>query len=345
MIQSHDVRFPFSLGSDNHTAVHPRILSAIADVNSGCAPSYGTDSVTTAAVQIFKRHFGEHIDVHFCFNGTAANVLALAPLFKPHHSILASEHAHINVDECSAPERHLGLKIISIRNTNGKLTPELLEPHLVHRGDQHFAQVRGVSITQPTELGTLYSLDEMAAISSFCKKHGLWLHVDGARLANAAERLGVSFDKLTQGIDALSFGGTKNGLLFGEAVLFLSDSARRAAIDFPFIRKQLMQLPSKTRFVAAQFAEYLGTDLWLEIAKNACDRANELSLGLSRDPRIKITQVVQSNAVFAIIDRPLMKRLRDAAFFYVWDERTNECRLMTSWSTDTQQIEEFLRSL
>lgn len=345
MIQNNDIRFPLSLGSDNHTAVHPRIMSAIAAVNIGCAPSYGTDSVTANAVQVFKRHFGDHIDVHFCFNGTAANVLALAPLFKPHHSILASEHAHINVDECSAPERHLGLKIIPIRNTNGKLTPEQLEPYIVRRGDQHFSQVRGVSITQPTELGTLYSLDEMAAISSFCKKHGLWFHVDGARFANAAERLCVSFETLTKGVDVLSFGGTKNGLLFGEAVLFLSDAARRAAIDFPYIRKQLMQLPSKTRFIAAQFAEYLGTDLWLEIAKNACDRAGELSLGLSRDPRIQITQTVQSNAVFAIIDRPLMKLLRDAAFFYVWNEKTNECRLMTSWSTDTQQIEGFLRLL
>lgn len=345
MTQNNDIRFPFSLGSDNHSAVHPRILNAIAAVNIGCAPSYGTDPVTSEAVQVFKRHFGDHVDVHFCFNGTAANILALAPLFKPFHSLLASEHAHLNVDECAAPERQLGLKIIPIRNTNGKLTPDQLESHLVRRGDQHFAQVRGISITQPTELGTLYSLDEMAAISSFCKKHGLWLHVDGARFANAAERLGVSFKQLAEGIDVLSFGGTKNGLLFGEAVIFMSAAARQAATEFPYLRKQLMQLPSKTRFVAAQFVEYLGTDLWREIAKNACDRATELSLGLGRDPRIQITQNVQSNAVFATIDRPLMKLLRDAAFFYVWNEKTNECRLMTSWSTDRQQIEEFLRSL
>lgn len=345
MIQNNDTRFAFSLGSDNHSGVHPRILNAIAAINTGCAPSYGTDPVTTEAIQVFKRHFGSHIDVHFCFNGTAANVLALAPLLKPHHSLLASEHAHVNVDECSAPERHLGLKIIPIPNRDGKLTPNQLEPYLIRRGDQHFSQVRGVSITQPTELGTLYSLAEIAAISMFCKKHDLWLHIDGARFANAAERLGVSFSDLTEGADVLSFGGTKNGLLFGEAVLFISDAARRAAVDFPYIRKQLMQLPSKTRFIAAQFIEYLGTDLWLEIAKNACERAYELSLGLAHDSRIRVTQDVQSNAVFAVIDRPLMKRLRDAAFFYVWNEKTNECRLMTSWSTDKQQIEEFLRSL
>lgn len=345
MNQSADIRFPFGLGSDNHAAVHPQILQAITSINSGCAPSYGTDPITAEAVQVFKRHFGDHVDVHFCFNGTAANILALAPLFRPYHSVLASEHAHLNVDECSAPERQLGLKIIPIRCLDGKLTPALLEPYLIRRGDQHFTQIKGVSITQPTELGTLYSLEEMAAISSFCKKHNLWLHVDGARFANAAERLGVSFRELSHGVDALSFGGTKNGFLFGEAVLFLSESARRAAIDFPYLRKQLMQLPSKTRFMSAQFIAYLGTELWREIARNSCDRALQLSIGIAQDPRFKLTQKVQSNAVFTIIERPLLKQLRDAAFFYVWNEKTNECRLMTSWSTSERQIEGFLRLL
>lgn len=339
--------FPFGLGSDNHTAVHPQILDAIVKVNLGWTPSYGTDPVSNEAIATFRDHFGSKTQVLFCFNGTAANVLSLAPLLRPYHSVLVSDSSHLHVDECGAPERHLGSKLIAIQTADGKLSPELMAPFLIRRGDQHFSQVRAVSITQPTELGTLYTRRELDQIVDFCHTENLLLHIDGARFANAAERLELSFADLSRGADVLSFGGTKNGLLGGEAVLFLSDSARELAKDAGYIRKQLMQLPSKTRFISAQFCEYLGTSLWKEIASNSCERALQLERGLRessayQEGRISITQKVESNAVFARIEREAFKALRDAAFFYVWNESTNECRLMTSWSTEEHHIESFL---
>lgn len=336
--------FPFGLGSDNHSGVHPRILAALTKVNAGFAPSYGTDAVTSEAVRIFRSHFGENTDVYFCFNGTAANVLALAPLVSSTNSIVCTDVAHINVDECGAPEKLLGAKLLPLKSVHGKLTPELITPLLVRRGDQHFSQVKVVSVTQPTELGTVYSSDEFQAIVSFCKKNDLWLHVDGARFVNAAPSTTTSLRDLSLGADSLSFGGTKNGLLFGEAVLFLSERARTEGRSFPFVRKQLMQLPSKTRFIAAQFIEYLGSNLWREIAQNSCDRALELRRGLEKHSGrgVTLTQPTQSNAVFAIFDRNLEKRLKQFAFFYIWDESTREARLMTTWSTTTEDIQRTL---
>lgn len=344
--------FPFGLGSDNHSGVHPRILKTLELVNDGFAPSYGTDIVTEEARRIFKSHFGAETDVHFCFNGTAANVLALSVLVKSHHTIICTDSAHIHVDECAAPEKHLGSKLLIATSPDAKLTPELIEPFLIRRGDQHFAQARAISITQPTELGTVYSKDEIRNLVEFCKKNDLWIHVDGARFINAVIRNESEMKDLIQGVDSLSFGGTKNGLMFGEAVLFLSERAREAAQDFLYVRKQLMQLPSKTRFVAAQFVELLGTDLWLEIAKNSLDRAAELRAGLEKlcvsvstaQEKIQFTQKTDSNVVFVRLDRQLEKALKKFAFFYIWNEATRECRLMTSWNTTSQQIQDFLKT-
>lgn len=343
-------QFPFGLGSDNHSGVHPRILETLKSVNIGFAPSYGTDIVTEEAIRIFRGHFGRDVDVHFCFNGTAANVLALAPMVQSYNSIICSEMAHINVDECAAAEKLLGTKLIPIATADGKITPEMIEPLLIRRGDQHYAQAKVVSITQPTEVGTLYTRDEIAKLVAFCKKHDLWLHMDGARFINSATGLGCSLKEVVEGVDALSFGGTKNGLMFGEAVLFLSDRARAAAKNFPFIRKQLMQLPSKTRFIAAQFIELLGTGLWQEISRTSLARARELREGLEKirmsSPRasenIRITQKTESNVVFAIFDRETEKTLRKSIFFYIWDEKLRECRLMTSWSTTQGDVERIL---
>ncbi|MDX9730912.1 MAG: beta-eliminating lyase-related protein [Bdellovibrionales bacterium] len=338
--------FPFGLGSDNHSGAHPRFLAALAAVNSGFAPSYGTDPVTEEAVKVFREHFGSETHVHFCFNGTAANVLSLAPLLRPHHTVLCSEFAHIHVDECSAPERLLGLKLHAISLPKGatKLTPELLRPYLIRKGDQHFSQVKAISITQPTEYGTVYSPDELAHLVQFCREHDLWLHIDGARLVNAAVSINLSLAEVTKGADVVSFGGTKNGLVFGEAVLFLSAKAREHAKDFAYIRKQLMQLPSKTRFISAQFVEFLGTPLWKEIAEHACARAKELRSGLEKlpAPLVSFTHPTEANAVFAIFDRRLEKTLKKNAFFYVWNEATREVRLMTSWNTPPAAIESFI---
>ena len=334
--------FPFGLGSDNHSGTHPRIFKTLEVVNHGFTPSYGTDPVTIEAIRVFRSHFGALTDVHFCFNGTACNILGLAPLVRSFNSITCTDVAHIHVDECAAAEKLLGTKLLTIATKDGKLKPEMIEPLLIRRGDQHFAQAKVVSITQPTELGTLYTRDEIAKLVAFCAKHDLFLHVDGARFINAASALGCELHDVAKGADVISFGGTKNGLMFGEAVLFLSEKARAAAKDFAFIRKQLMQLPSKTRFIAAQFVELLGTDLWREISSNSRERAKELRSGLealsSDGGAVQFTQETEANAVFAIFGDGLEKAIKKSAFFYVWDENTRECRLMTTWSTTKQDI-------
>lgn len=337
-----DVRRGF--GSDNHSGVHPRIMDAMIRVNDGHMPAYDTDPLSRQAHALMKDLFGRHAETHFVFNGTAANVLALSTIVRSHHSILASQHAHIVVDECGAPEKHLGCKLIAVPSVDAKLTPDMLKPYLVRRGDQHVSQVRAISITQPTELGTLYSRDEIKALAEFARREGLFLHVDGARLVNAAAALDVTLKELTAdlGVDVLSLGGTKNGLLFGEAVIFLKPGLSE---DFKFVRKQFMQLASKTRFIAAQFLEFLGTDLWKTNARHANRMARILSDALSEIPELKVTQKTQANSVFVTIPKPFISRLRDEAFFYVWDEATFECRLMTSWDTSETDIERFLALL
>lgn len=331
-------------GSDNHSGTHPRIMAAIANANEGHVPSYGTDPLTLRATELMKGVFGPEAETHFVFNGTAANVLALSCVLKPHHAVLASEHAHLINDECGAPERAWGAKIVSVPSPDAKLTPESLERFLVRRGDQHYSQIKAVSITQPTELGTVYTVDEIRALSTFTKKHGLVLHVDGARLVNAAASLNCTLKEMTTdaGVDVVSVGGTKNGLMFGEAVVFL-----RAGMssDFKYSRKQLMQLPSKTRFLAAQFLEFLGTDLWIENARHANRLARRLSEGLAKSPYARLTQTTQANACFVVLPKGLVPRLRERYFFYVWNEHTFECRLMTSWDTSENDVDGFLSAL
>lgn len=331
-------------GSDNHSGAHPRYLLSIERANQGHVPSYGTDPISIEAQKLIKRLFGDQAEAHFVFNGTAANVLALSPFVETYHSILASEHSHLINDECGAPEKHLGCKIISVSSEDAKLTPESLQKHLIRRGDQHYSQVRGISITQPTELGTVYSLNEIRAITDFAKKENLFVHMDGARFVNAAAALNCTFKQMTTelGIDVLSLGGTKNGLLFGEAVVFLNDKTPK---EFKFIRKQFMQLPSKTRFIASQFMEFLGTDLWRENALHANAMAKKLADGLQRSPFAEVTQKTEANAVFACFRRDLLKSLREKYFFYVWNEKTFECRLMTSWDTQPDDVDGFLALL
>jgi threonine aldolase len=340
--------FPFGLGSDNHSGVHPQILEAITNVNLGFAPSYGTDSVTRHTEKMFRNEFGS-ADVYFCFNGTAANVLSIGALLDRHESVLCSHHAHLAVDECGAPESLLGCKLVLISTASenqAKISPELIEPFLIRRGDQHFSQPRLVSITQPTELGTLYSKEELHALRAFCDSHNLWLHVDGARLTNAAARLGSLRDSCL-GADVVSFGGTKNGLMFGEAVLILSPKAKERAKNFSYLRKQMMQLPSKTRFIAAQFARFLENGLWRELAEHSLKQAHDLRTGLeeaaSLGAEIHFTQPTQSNAVFAIFGKSLEKALKEEAFFYIWDEHSREARLMTSWCTTESQIQKVIK--
>lgn len=329
-------------GSDNHAIVHSKIMQAIVECNLGHAPSYGTDSLTEKSLLTIRQHFGESCEAHFVFNGTAANVLALATLVSSYQTVLCSDVAHINVDECGAPEKMIGCKLQPIATVDGKLSVEALSRYLVRRGDQHFSQAKAISITQPTELGTVYTLDEIAAICRFAKQNRLFVHMDGARLMNAAHFLNCSLKQMTTdlGVDVVSFGGTKNGLMFGEAVVLLNSDIKN---NFKFLRKQMMQLPSKTRFIAAQFEAWLGTQLHREIAKHVHDLALQLRDLLLQEPGIKVTQAVQSNAVFCIFPKRIIKQLRQSRFFYIWNEETFEARLMISHDTTQKEIADFAK--
>lgn len=331
-------------GSDNHAGIHPLILKSLSLANNEHAPSYGTDDWTENAIAEFKKHFGKEAQVFFVFNGTAANVTALRAMTRPYQSVFCSDVAHINVDECGAPEQMAGCKLLPIPSRDGKISVEGLEKAYVRRGDQHFSQTQVLSLTQPTELGTVYSMEELKKLISWAKEKRLYVHIDGARLSNAAVYLGKTFKEFTTdlGVDVVSFGGTKNGLMMGEAVIFLNKSL---AQDFKYIRKQSSQLPSKTRFVGCQFQTYLENDLWKEIANHAHNMAVYLYESIAAIPEIKIREKPQSNAVFAKIPSIWVKPLREKYFFYVWDEKTFECRLMTSWDTQKEDIDGFAQLL
>lgn len=331
-------------GSDNHSGVHPRILEALAAANRFHAPSYGTDEWTEKAELLFREHFGPKTEVAFVFNGTAANVLSLKATAKSFQSCYCTDLAHIHVDECGAPEYLAGVKLIPLPSVNGKMRLEDLKKAHIRRGDQHYSQGQVVSLTQPTELGTLYSMEELREIISWAKSEKLFVHIDGARLANAAVGLKKSFKEFTTdlGVDIVSFGGTKNGLMMGEAVVFLNPEFSK---DFKYYRKQMAQLPSKTRFISAQFLEYFREDLWRGIAEHSCDMAERLFQSVQDLPGVEVTQKRESNAVFAKIPPAWVKPLREKFFFYVWDEHSFECRWMTSWDTEASDINGFAQAL
>lgn len=331
-------------GSDNHSGVHPQILEAIAMVNNGHAPSYGTDEVSVEAHGLFKQKFGAQAQVQFVFNGTAANVMCLRLACDGYHAVLCSDVSHMNVDECAAPEILGHAKLIPLKSTNGKITLEEAKKALIRKGDQHFAQIKMLSITQPTEYGTVYTYEEMKQLFTWAKSEGLLIHIDGARFANATVLLNKTFKELTTdlGVDLISFGGTKNGLLFGEAVVILNPDLKKKA---PYVRKQLGQLPSKSRFVAAQFIAYFKNDLWKDIATHSMMMAQQLRILVEGLPNVKITQPTDSNVVFAQIPTAWVKPLREQFFFYVWDEHTFECRWMTTWDTQIDDIKNFAQAL
>ncbi len=329
-----------TFGSDNHSGIHPKVLEAIAAANSGPAVAYGMDPFTEAAVARFRGHFGADADVYLVFNGTGANVVSIATLARPYQAVICSEHAHINADECGAPESATGCKLLAVHAADGKLTPELVGRHLQGRLDQHRVQPAVVSITQASELGTVYTAGEVRALADFCHGNGLLLHMDGARLANAAASLGLGLGEISRGagVDMLSFGGTKNGLLLGEAVVSFRPELSRDTI---FIRKQKMQLASKMRFVAAQLSALLSDGLWLENASHANAMARRLEEKVRQIPGVRVVQPVQANAVFASLPRPALEKLLRKYFFYTWDEEKCEVRWMCSWNTTGKQVDEF----
>jgi threonine aldolase len=331
-------------GSDNAAGILPEALEAIAAANAGHATAYGNDEWTARAEERFRAHFGDEARAFVVFNGTGANVTGLRALLRPHEAVVCAETAHLNVDEGGAPELVAGIKLLPVATADGKLTPDLVRPRLVRFGDEHAVQPRVISITQSTELGTVYTPDEIAALAGLAHETGLLLHVDGARLANAAAALDVPLRAITTdaGVDALSFGGTKNGLLAGEAVVLLRPGLAEA---MPYLRKQSMQLASKMRFLSAQLAALLTDDLWRRPAAHANAMAARLAAAVEGLPAVTITQPVQANAIFAILPREVTAALQERFHFYTWDEATGEVRWMCAWDTTADDVDAFAQAI
>lgn len=330
--------------SDNNAGVHSQILEALTSVNQGHVVGYGDDAVTEAAIKLFREMFKTECDVFFVFNGTGANIVSLQSASQSFQSVYCSDTAHIHVDECGAPEKFTGSKVIAIPTPNGKLTPDLIKPHLHGFGFEHHAQPRVISITQSTEMGTVYNPQEIKAISELAHKHNMVLHMDGARIANAAVSLGLEFHEFTVdcGVDILSFGGTKNGMMLGEAIVIFN---KELSINTKYYRKQGAQLFSKMRFVSAQFLAYFQDGLWQKSARHANNMAQKLFEKVSTVKGVKVTQKVESNGVFAIVPKSVIEPLQQAYFFYPWNENTNEVRWMTSFDTTDEDIDGFVAKL
>jgi len=324
--------------SDNSATIHPDVLAAIARVNVGHTFGYGHDDYTLSVESRVARTFGPDASAFFVFNGTGANVVSLRAACRRFEGVICAATAHLNVDECGAPEAIAGLKLLIAPGVDGKLTPELVESRIARIGDEHAVQPRAVSISQCTELGTLYTVAEMRELASLAHEHDLVLHVDGARLSNAAAALGVSLAEVAGGADVVSFGGTKNGLLGAEAVVVLNPEL---VPDFLYIRKQSMQLASKMRFLAAQFDALLSGELWLRCAGNANAMASRLAAALDGVTGLTITRPVETNAVFALLPSPVIESLQAQYPFYTWDETAGEVRWMCSWDTTEEDVDGF----
>lgn len=330
--------------SDNYAGVHPEILEALAAANGGHVGSYGADPYTAAATEVLRGHFGAHAEVFFVFNGTGANVVSLQAMTQRFDSVICTEVAHINVDECGAPEKVAGLKLLSVAAPDGKLTPALIDVRAWGFGDQHHAQPRVVAITQSTEVGTVYTPDEIAAVCAHAHSLGMFVHMDGARIANAAAALGLPLRAFTTdlGVDVLSLGGTKNGLMYGEAIVVLNPDAARGLL---FLRKGAMQLSSKMRFVGAQFEVLFGTDLWLRSASHANAMARRLGAAVADIEGLQITHDAQVNSVYAVLPADVSVRLQERFPFYVWDHATGEVRWMCAFDTTEADVDDFAEAV
>lgn len=330
--------------SDNFSGVLPEVMQAINEANHGHVMAYGGDQYTNQAIDKFKTIFGDHIDVYFSFNGTGANVIALSSLTRSFNSIICPSTAHINVDECGAPDKFSGCKVIPIDTPDGKLTPELITPQLHGFGFEHHSQPKVISITQCTELGTVYTPEEIKAICELAHSKGMYVHMDGARLANAVASLNVDVREITTdaGIDVLSFGGTKNGMMFGEAIIFFNSELSKDTI---YIRKQSTQLCSKMRYIGAQFNALLTDSLWIRTARHSNRMAKLLEEEVRKIPQIQITQKVETNGVWALIPIDKIEKLQEEYFFWIWDEHNGEVRWLCSFDTTEEDIRGFVQLL
>jgi len=333
-----------SFASDNNSGVHPLIMESLINANQNHAIGYGDDQWTREAINKVKETFDIPYEPSFVFNGTGSNAIALQLITRPYHSILCTEKAHIYVDECGAPAKMTGCQIRSIATPDGKLTPELIKPYLHGFGNQHHSQPGVIYLSQCTELGTIYSIEEIKAITLLAHDYNMYVHMDGARIANAAASLNVSLKAITKdcGIDILSFGGTKNGLMVGECIVVFRPELEK---EIKFYRKQSAQLASKMRYLTCQFITYLTDELWLKNARHANEMAKKLYLGLSKYPEINFTQKPESNQLFLTMPRKTIDKLLETYFFYFWNESQNEIRLVTSFDTTPEDVEQFLETL
>jgi threonine aldolase len=330
--------------SDNNAGIQSEILNEITLANSGHVTGYGSDVYTEKALDLFKEHLGPLTETFFVFTGTAANVLGLSSILRSWNSVITASTAHLEQDECGAPEKLTGCKVLTVETPDGKINVELLDKHMHGFDFEHHSQPKVISITQSTEMGTVYRASEIRDIADFAHSKGMLLHMDGARIANASVALNLPFKAFTTdaGVDVLSFGGTKNGMMFGEAICFLRPGL---STDFKYIRKQGMQLASKMRFISAQYIAYFRNDLWKTSASHSNSMARILAERLEPIKGIKITQKVQSNGVFVIMPYEVAERVRKQFFFYPWDEKVSEYRLMTSWDTTEEDIDGFVELL
>jgi len=329
-----------TFASDNNSGVHPEIMEAILRANTGHAVGYGEDAYTDSAIRRIKEHFGDDIEVFFVFGGTGANVISLKTVTDSFNSIVCASTAHIVTDECGAPEKFTGCKLLTIPSEDGKITAEQVERTIRGKGDQHHSQESVVSITQATEKGTVYTQSEVKAIALIAHKYGLVLHMDGARICNAAAKLGISLKEATAdaGVDILSFGGTKNGLMYGEAVIFFN---KRLAGNFKFFRKQGMQLASKMRFIAVQFEALLTNDLWLRNAEHSNQMAAMLAKEVGNIPGVKIMNKIEANSIFVTLPGEVIPALQEKFYFYVFDDSIPIVRWMTSYDTTEDDVHAF----
>ena len=328
--------------SDNNAGIHPEILKEIESANVGHVIGYGSDIYTTQAKYLFKEQLGANTETFFVFTGTAANVLGITGITRSWNSVITASTAHLETDECGAPEKFIGCKILTVDTPDGKITTDLLEKHMHGFDFEHHSQPKVISVTQSTELGTVYTVSEIKEISDYAHSRGLLVHMDGARISNAAVSLDQPFKAFTTdaGVDVLSFGGTKNGMMFGEAICFLKPGL---SANFKYIRKQGMQLASKMRFISAQYIAYFRNDLWRRCAAHSNAMAAILAERLQQFTELKITQAVQSNGLFVIIPEAVAEKLQKHYFFYPWNEKSSEYRLMASWDTSEVDIDNFIQ--
>ena len=333
-----------SFASDNNSGVHPQIMQAIIDANQGHAVGYGNDEWTSKANSVFRKIFGEDVQPYYVFNGTGSNLTALQASTCSYQSIICAETAHIYSDECGAPAKATAAVLKPLPTPDGKLTPELIATELHGLGVQHHSQPKVISISQSTEMGTVYTADELKTLCDFAHSHNLYVHMDGSRLANACAHQGIGLRELSRdcGIDILSLGGTKNGMMMGEAVVAFRPEWNESLM---YLRKQSAQLYSKMRFLSAQYIAYFQDDLWLQNAKHSNAMAQYLYTKINNLPGVRFTQKVEANSLYLILPQDVIRKMLEHYFFYMWDDDINEIRLVCSWDTTQPDVDAFVDCL